>query len=362
MASQQVNTTILRSPNDWENWYHDLQSAIWPEIWEILNPEGPEKSTLSRPEKPTFAEYHTGAERYSDLSQSEQKSFMNAQHIYEVDLKGYTQQTQKIQDVRSKIQLLVSDVKKALLLINKSTREWLRILIDGTKPNAAMAQQAAELRYRNAIIPLRTTASKVVLPWIEEWETAMAEGIRAELPHALNTQAWMRDFCAAIRGIAESVATSYELKLSEGIQVLSFQAVGSAFRSWYCTRYPSSMTHRVTIRGSAFETSFAGENANPEREEADTTNQGASSAENSRKRQRAPTSATNDRQKAKRARCKACDRPHDISRCWLAVEASRPPGWKPSQKAVDDFKKRLQKQKSLAELVEKARAEYQDQA
>jgi hypothetical protein len=85
------------------------------------------------------------------------------------------------------------------------------------------------------------------------------------------------------------------------------------------------MTHRVTIRGSAFKTSFAGENVNPEREEANTTNQGASSVENSQKRQRTPTSATNDRQKAKRARYKACDRPHDILRCWLAVEALRPP-------------------------------------
>jgi hypothetical protein len=86
------------------------------------------------------------------------------------------------------------------------------------------------------------------------------------------------------------------------------------------------MTHRVTIRGSAFKTSFAGENVNPKREEANTTNQGASSAENSQKRQRAPTSATNNRQKAKRARCKACDRLYNILRCWLAVKALRPPG------------------------------------
>jgi hypothetical protein len=50
----------------------------------------------------------------------------------------------------------------------------------------------------------------------------MAEGIQAELPHALNTQAWLRDFCAVIRRIAESFATAYELRLSKGIQGLSF--------------------------------------------------------------------------------------------------------------------------------------------
>jgi hypothetical protein len=45
----------------------------------------------------------------------------------------------------------------------------------------------------------------------------MAEGIRAELSHALNTQAWLRDFCAVIRRIAESFAIAYELRLSKGI-------------------------------------------------------------------------------------------------------------------------------------------------
>jgi hypothetical protein len=50
----------------------------------------------------------------------------------------------------------------------------------------------------------------------------MVEGIRAELPYALNTQAWLRDFCAVIRRIAELFAIAYELRLFEGIQGLSF--------------------------------------------------------------------------------------------------------------------------------------------
>jgi hypothetical protein len=91
MASQQINTSILRNPNDWENWYRDLRSGIWPEIWEILDPEGPEKLTLDKPERPLFTEYYAGATRYSDLNQIEQRSFMNARYIYETDLKEYTQ-------------------------------------------------------------------------------------------------------------------------------------------------------------------------------------------------------------------------------------------------------------------------------
>jgi hypothetical protein len=63
----------------------------------------------------------------------------------------------------------------------------------------------------------------------------MAKGIQAELPHALNTQAWLRDFCAVIKKIAKLFATAYKLRLSKGIQSLSFQAVKSVFRSWFYT-------------------------------------------------------------------------------------------------------------------------------
>ena len=73
------------------------------------------------------------------------------------------------------------------------------------------------------------------MPWIKEWETAMAEGTQAKLPNALNTQSWLRDFCVAIRGIAKSVATMYEWKLTKGVKDVRFQVVRSVFRSWFVT-------------------------------------------------------------------------------------------------------------------------------
>ena len=293
----------------------------------MLDPEGEAPAPLRRPIIPDFNDFHAGATKFADLNQAEQKNFMNAQHIYDAQLKEYNFQAQRL-DVRNKIQLSVSDAKKALPPTNKTTREWLQILIDSTKPTSAMAQQAIELRYRNAITPLQTTSAR-----IEEWETVMAEGIRAELPNALNTQSWLRDFCTAIRGIAESVATMYKWKLTKGVQDVRIQAVGSAFRSWFITRYPSGKASKPTTRGSAFGTRFAGEDASPDEDEADTTDQGASNVENIRnirKRQRANTSSVPKGQKVKRVQCKACDKPHDITKCWLAVEASRPPGQTPT--------------------------------
>jgi len=360
----QVNSTTLTHPEDWENWYRDLRSGILPEIWQILDPEGEEKSTLPKPEKPMFTEYHTGATRFSDLSQSERKDFLSAQHIYESQLKEYNQQAQKLLDIRNKIHLSVSDAKKAQLPIEKTTREWVRILTDCTKPSVAMAIRTAGQRYRNSIVPIRNTSANTVIPWIQEWETAMAEDIRANLTQTLNIDIWLGDFCTAIRGIAESFATAYELKLSEGTQGLSFQAVGSAFRSWYSIRHPTSIAGKLTLRGGAFQARFAGEHSTLQ-EVAEATNQETSKttqdkSENHRKRHRSSTSAT-DRQRGK-TRCPACDQLHEITQCWLVVEATRPPDWKPSQKRVDEFEKRLKKQKSLAELVKRIRKEHEDQA
>jgi hypothetical protein len=84
-----------------------------PEIWEILDLKGQEKSTLPRPEMLLFTEYYTGVTRFADLSSTERKDFLNAQHIYKAQLKEYSQQAQKLLNVRNKIQLLVSNTKKA---------------------------------------------------------------------------------------------------------------------------------------------------------------------------------------------------------------------------------------------------------
>jgi hypothetical protein len=70
----------------------------------------------------------------------------------------------------------------------------------------------------------------------------------------------------------------------------------------------------LTVKKSAFEARFAGEDITLNKEEANTTNQGASSVRNSRKRQRANTFSVTNQQKVKKARYKACDKLYNISR------------------------------------------------
>jgi hypothetical protein len=50
----------------------------------------------------------------------------------------------------------------------------------------------------------------------------MVEGVRASLIQATNREIWLADFCIAIRGIAKSFATDYELRLTRGTMVESF--------------------------------------------------------------------------------------------------------------------------------------------
>ncbi|KAH8812493.1 hypothetical protein F5884DRAFT_750799 [Xylogone sp. PMI_703] len=168
MESTQVNRAILRTPHDWENWYRDLKNGILPEIWELVNPEprrskaltpstdsstsasataspsepqnSPKRKPMPKPIPLDFSDYHEGATKFSALNSTEQKVYINAQHIYEVQLKEYRTESQALQEVRHRIQFTVSDTKKALLSPEKSTRKWLRILMEDIKPSQAQAQ------------------------------------------------------------------------------------------------------------------------------------------------------------------------------------------------------------------------------
>ena len=147
----------------------------------MLDPEGAALAPLRRLIIPDFIDFHAGATKFANLNQAEQKSFMNAQHIYNTQLKEYNFQAEKLLEVRNKVQLSVSDAKKALLLTNKTTQEWLQILINGTKPTTSMARRTAGQRYQHAITPIRNSSTTTVIPWIQTWETAMAKGIHANL-------------------------------------------------------------------------------------------------------------------------------------------------------------------------------------
>ena len=174
----------MTDSRSWENWYTNTQSSVSDQIWAIVDPEGPEVATTPRPIPPQFSEFRPDAVRFADLNQAERRDFMNAQQIFEFQFKAFEKEEQKLIDLRKKIFGSVSVSKKAQLRKTETTREWLRILMEGTKPTAAEARRDANQRYMNAIVPFRPatkTSANTVFKWVDVWETAMAEGIRIEL-------------------------------------------------------------------------------------------------------------------------------------------------------------------------------------
>jgi hypothetical protein len=78
---------------------------------------------------------------------------------------------------------------------------------------------------------------------------------------------------------------------------------------------PRQYSTTAHYKKSAFKARFAGKDITLNKEKADIINQEASSVKNGRKRQRNNTFSATNRQKVKRARYKACNKPYNISRC-----------------------------------------------
>ena len=139
--------------------------------------------------------------------------------------------------------------------------------------------------------------------------------------------------------------------MTEGQLEYSFQTIANRFKAWYGEKHPVATT-LLTARGSSFQASFA-----KDLDHTDDDNVASEKPANRGKRNRSSTSATIDRLKTK-SRCAACDMLHDLSQCWLAIEAIRPSDWVPTQRKIDGFEKRLKKDKAFAAAVEKARKEH----
>ena len=211
MASTLTNTVILKEPSHWKRWYEDLRSGIEREIWEIIDPQGPIIAPIARPSFPTFQQYNLQAQTYADLNVTQKKDYDNAMKHFDTHLRVYTNQQSKLAIAREKIHITVSDQKKAVLKASETTKEWLAKLIANTKPTDQEIQLQAKLRYTNAIRPSRSVAS--IPAWIDEWETAMAEGIDADIPETKSQITWLKDFCTATEQLVPDVSKHFMVLL-----------------------------------------------------------------------------------------------------------------------------------------------------
>jgi hypothetical protein len=224
----------------------------------------------------------------------------------------------------------------------------LCILINATKPTNSERRGQLVVRYRKAIKPIHTTNEKTVLPWLEEWETVMALGTRINLPETMSEEIWLTDFEEAIGMFGKLFISPYQMELMRDHKTHTFSQIAADFRRWYIKYYPIKTEGKPTIRGTAFEARFAGEQA-PQADPGEGEKQ-------PRKRQRAGTATVSGSDRSKRkAKCPACDGPHILRKCWVVMEKERPDDWIPSQQKLDRLEKKLQENKGLAKLVDEAK-------
>jgi hypothetical protein len=184
----------------------------------------------------------------------------------------------------------------------------------------------------------------------------MAEGIESQVPETLTITSWLADFCRALESVAERFTTAYSIMLVSGkYDGLTYLSVGQALRTWLKTQIPLRASNGA-VRGSAFGISLAGEAEQAEANDNPTTSPGGPT--NSRKRSRAPTDSGGG--KRDKTRCSACGGWHPLPKCWYVIESKRPENWKPAEKTMAEYKRKLQEDKSFADLVKKAKKEALD--
>jgi len=315
MASQQQEiVVILKTKEDWEAWYQQLQSVVKPGVWKKLDPEQAQVPFLEPPVMPLFTQYRASATTFADLNQAERKDFMSAMQVYEVLRKEYNAEVDQVQKVCRRIQHTVSEAKKNLLPRNQSARDWLKALVEGTKPSDRFTLNLAGEKYEKATKPLQTTTAQVVLQWLEDWESAMAFGTRIRLPQALDENIWLKDFGRVVDNFAASFTDSYTMDLVRGKEGHTYTQVAREFRRWYSTKsYGAKGKKQSTMRGGAFAAQFGEEEAEPQ----------GDGPEKGRKRQRALTATD---LKPRKKKCPACEGPHAIADCWIVIESKRPDG------------------------------------
>ena len=233
MSTTTNNTVILKGHEDWEGWFGQLKSGVEKHIWRMINPQNEEDiEELPYPEKPLYSHFHEGANSYQALPSAAKKDYDQARRYYESDMKDYRAQQDRLTTVRKEVFSTISSANRAQLRDTQSTKEWLQILMTGSKPTDTMAKSSAKQRYQRAIKPLRQSSKPAIYTWIQEWETAMAEGQRHNVPECLDNTSWLTDFCMAITHISPAFATSYKLKITEEEYTnILYLRVGSAFRS-----------------------------------------------------------------------------------------------------------------------------------
>jgi hypothetical protein len=206
--------------------------------------------------------------------------------------------------------------------------------------------QIAYEQYQKALKPL--TRAKDWSEWLMTWEKAMIIAEEKELPEALSTYSWTREFLTAVTPVAEQWAITYQMTHEEQIEKgqVTVGDIARAFRT-YMTK-PQTQRVIPRVAKGAFPT-YAGQDT-PDQSTLEDAQDPAKGARRSRSKRGVP-----EEDSSVDATCEACDQSHPVARCYYVLPDKAPHWWKENPEIRASVDLRLEKDANLQRVVQRLR-------
>ena len=340
MASEidKLGKATLSKPEDWEQWYEELQGVVSSEFWPLVDPDQPESVPMQPPRRPEVWDLNQAAQNYTDLSATHQKAFDGARKHYADDLKLYSRQETALKEIRQHILDTVVRAKKQGLRANQPIEQWLTYLRDSTKPPEGHMRVTVKQRYDNLF---RLPRSKP-LTWLDQWEDIIHQAVKYNLSD-LEDGVWLYQLANWLAPLSSELALQLKDRAEDQNRrkITEFPNVVRRVRD----HLKQTTKQNMTVRGGAFEASLG-----PDEDAYEAI---ADQFSRSTKRQRASTKTEHNPPKRKQRSCLACDRKgHDLKDCWVIFPNLRPSGFQPSTQAIEKVKEKIAADKKLRRQVE----------
>ncbi len=392
---------VLTGQDTWDAWIQSMSAKIPRKIWAYMHPDNPTGELLAEPREPQWGDYASSATDYSQLTQTQQRSYDAAFRQWEFRQRQYSKQETEVSEAYTTVLESVSDKLREPLDRQETLRSWMQLLKATAAPSEGYMLAKMKDQY-NAVMK-SFKGQKMFLPWLDKWETMLVKAQKYHLPETENGQ-WLREFADLIEPMHQSYATLFSEEAREldahavrrrrqleealafqrsystpsqrvrrmnssntvvseidveaesedlnapvarrpapeGSPDRTVQRVAAAMREWALRHKPTSGS---TVRGGAFHVDDG---------DQDSTDDLEASTPKGRKR----TRTVQGGKPAKRPmpECPACGmRGHDLPNCWGVFDEKRPEGTARNERRVRKAKKALQGNSELQKEVDAIR-------
>lgn len=392
---------VLTGQDTWDAWIQSMSAKIPRKIWAYMHPDNPTGELLAEPREPQWGDYASSATDYSQLTQTQQRSYDAAFRQWEFRQRQYSKQETEVSEAYTTVLESVSDKLREPLDRQETLRSWMQLLKATAAPSEGY--MLAKMKDQYNVVLKSFKGQKTFLPWLDKWETMLVKAQKYHLPETENGQ-WLREFADLIEPMHQSYATVFcegakgldayavrrrrqleealafqtshsppsqrrrrvnssntvvseiEVEAEDGDLIApvvqrpapegsidwTVQKVAAAMREWALRHQPTSGS---TVRGAAFHVDDG---------DKDSTDDKEASTPKGRKRTRTEQGGT----PAKRPvpECPACGmRGHDLPDCWYVFDEKRPEGTARNEYRMRKAKKALEGNSELQKKVDAIR-------